>query len=132
MADNNDDEKKICHECVGDAYLSRLIEKEGIPSLCSYCAIESEPCITIEELADHVEGAFERHLYRTSDQPDGYESMLLRDKEINYEWDRHGEPVLYAIEEAASIDLPPFSPSIITRVLRLNTMAPAPAQARRA
>nr|WP_272799049.1 IS200/IS605 family transposase [Sphingobium sp. AntQ-1] len=29
-------------------------------------------------------------------------------------------------------DLPPVSPSIITRVLRLNTMAPAPAQARRA
>jgi len=31
-----------------------------------------------------------------------------------------------------SPDLPPVSPSIITRVLRLNTMAPAPAQARRA
>jgi len=32
----------------------------------------------------------------------------------------------------AATDLPPVSPSIITRVLRLNTMAPAPAQARRA
>ena len=28
--------------------------------------------------------------------------MLLRDKEIDYDWDRHGEPVLYAIEEAAA------------------------------
>jgi hypothetical protein len=104
MADDDYDEKKICHECVGDNYLSGLIEKEGVAGLCSYCAIEGEPCITVEELADHVEGAFKRHFYRTSDQPDGYESMLLRDKEINYEWDRHGEPVLYAIEEAASID----------------------------
>jgi hypothetical protein len=29
-------------------------------------------------------------------------------------------------------DLPPVSPSVITRVQRLNTTAPAPAQARRA
>jgi hypothetical protein len=33
-----------------------------------------------------------------------YESMLLRDKEIDYDWDRHGEPVLEAIAEAASIE----------------------------
>ena len=48
--------------------------------------------------------------------------------------------ILDRIEEAAAktpfvivdLDLPPGSPSIITRVQRLNTMARTPAQARRA
>jgi RES domain-containing protein len=32
-----------------------------------------------------------------------YESMLLGDRELAYDWERHGEPVLYAIAEAADI-----------------------------
>ncbi|QWT14770.1 RES domain-containing protein [Sphingobium xenophagum] len=99
-----DDDRKICHNCVGEAYLSNLIETDGEVALCHYCGDDEEKCIPIEELADHIEGAFERHYYRTSDQPDMYESMLLRDKEIDYDWDRHGEPVLEAIAEAASIE----------------------------
>jgi hypothetical protein len=30
--------------------------------------------------------------------------MLIRDRELNYEWYRHGEPVLYAIADTASVD----------------------------
>ncbi len=99
-----DDDRNICHNCVGEAYLSKLLETNGKVALCHYCGGAEEKCIPIEELADHIEGAFERHYYRTSDQPDMYESILLRDKEIDYDWDRHGEPVLEAIAEAASIE----------------------------
>ena len=95
---------KICHHCVGEAYLSALIERDGEVGACSYCKDDEEPCILIEDLAGHIDGAFERHYYRTSPDPDIYESMLLRDKELAYDFERHGEPVLYAIEEAASID----------------------------
>jgi hypothetical protein len=42
------------------------------------------------------------------------------------------EPLAAAGFEVIVPDLPPVSPWIITRVLRLNTMAPAPTQARRA
>jgi len=105
MAD--EDQKMICQPCVGEAYLNALIEKEGRTATCSYCAGEDEPCITIQELADYMEGAFERHYFRTSDQPDMYESMMLRDKESTYDFERHGEPVLYAFQEAASIDEEP-------------------------
>lgn len=100
------DDRNICHHCVGDAYLSALIERDGEVAACSYCNDE-EPCIPIEDLAAHIDGAFERHYYRTSPDPDMYESMLLRDKELAYDFERHGEPVLYAIEEAASIDEEP-------------------------
>lgn len=101
LSDNDD--KKICYDCVGEAFLRGVIEKEGIVAACDYCGGGEGSCIYIEQLADHVEGAFERHYQRTSDQPDMYESMLMRDKEMSYEWERHGEPVVYAIAEAASI-----------------------------
>ena len=102
MAD--DDGKRICHQCVGDSYLSALIVKDGIVGVCSYCADHEEACILVEDLADHVEGAFDRHYQRTSDQPDMYESMMLRDRESDYDWDRHGEPVIEAIEQAAGVE----------------------------
>ena len=98
------DDRKICHHCVGEAYLSALIETDGEVGTCSYCGEEEEPCIPIEDLAGHIDGAFERHYNRTSPDPDMYESMLLRDKELAYDFERHGEPVLYAIGDAASID----------------------------
>jgi RES domain. len=97
-------DRLICHHCVGEACLSALIERDGEVAACSYCRDDEEPCISIEELAGHIDGAFERHYHRTSPDPDMYESMLLRDKELAYDFGRHGEPVLYAIEEAASID----------------------------
>lgn len=101
MSDN--EENKVCHTCIGEKYLASLIEREGEVGACDYCGDDEEACVTLEALSDHIEGAFERHYHRTSDQPDAYEDMLLRDRESNYEWDRHGEPVSYAIQDAASI-----------------------------
>lgn len=98
------DDRKICYACVGEAFLSAQIERVGDVGLCTYCDGDEELCIAVEDLADQVEGAFERHYYRTSTEPDMYESMMLRDKESDYEWYRHGEPVLDAIGDAASID----------------------------
>lgn len=97
------EDRRVCHQCVGESWLSRWIREQGVIGVCSYCDDDEEPCIPTEELADQVEAAFRRHYVRTSDQPDMYESMLLRDKEISYEWDRHGQPVLDAIAEAASV-----------------------------
>ena len=102
MAENGDS-KRVCHQCVGDSYLSALIVKDGIVGKCSYCTDHEEACVSVEE-ADHVEGAFDRHYQGTSDQPDMYESMMLRDKEIDYSWDRHGEPVIEVIEQAAGVE----------------------------
>tara|TARA_R110000868_G_scaffold124226_3_gene328570 strand:+ start:1263 stop:2756 length:1494 start_codon:yes stop_codon:yes gene_type:complete len=102
LTDNDD--LKVCHRCVGESFLRSYIEREGEVDKCGYCGREGERCIPIEELADEIGGAFERHYYRTSDQPDEFESMLLRDRESSYDWDRHGEPVLSAIADAASIE----------------------------
>jgi hypothetical protein len=96
------EEKMICAGCIGEDYLSSRVEDEGQEDECSFCC-EEIACITLQELADRIEAAFETHYSRTSDEPNFYESMMLRDKEIDYDWDRDGEQTIYAIMGAADI-----------------------------
>jgi len=98
-----DEETYVCAGCVGEPYLASLIIRSGSEQTCNYCGDE-EKAFTIEELAGEIDGAFERHYFRTSDQPDAFESAMLRDKELAYDWDRHGEPVQEAIADAALIN----------------------------
>lgn len=100
----DDGEALICHNCVGEAFLKALIASHGAVAECAYCAADDEPCITVEELAGRVEGAFDRHYVRTSTDPDMFEDMMLRDKESDFEWYRHGAPVHEAIQEAALVE----------------------------
>lgn len=104
--------KKICSNCVGEPFLSALIKEDGETSVCYYCNNEENKCISLEVFADHIESAFERHYCRTSDQPDLYEGVLLRDNESNYFWERHGDPAATAIEEAAVIDTVPANDAL--------------------
>lgn len=102
MNGDDDDQKHICFECAAESYLSAAIEKDGKPEECSYCG-QTQACIPIEELADHIESAFDDHYIRTPDQPNSWQQSLLSDRESDYEWEREGQPVLEAIEEAAAI-----------------------------
>jgi hypothetical protein len=101
----DDDEIYLCHNCVGEEYLSNTILINGALRICTYCKADAAT-ISLVELADHIEGAFQRHYQRTSDQPDSFQHTMLADKESSYEWERSGEPVLWAIAEAANIDEP--------------------------
>ena len=94
--------KSICYDCVGEVYLSFEIFSSGTPTACSYCTAVAET-ISLEELADRVESAFFDHYVRTSNEPDEYEQALLADKESDYDWEREGTLVLYAIQESAGL-----------------------------
>jgi hypothetical protein len=100
----DEDELRVCAAHIGEHFLRAEVERSGVKARCHYCGGEDEPTIPVDELADQIEGAFDRHYQRTSDQPDDFESAMLRDSELSYEWFRHGEPVVYAIAEAAEID----------------------------
>lgn len=104
QVDDIDDQKykRICFECVGEAYLSEEIEKHGRVEQCSYCHQTAES-YAIEDLAERIETAFEHHYYRTSDQPDTWQQSLLADRESDYDWERDGIPVVDAIMDAADI-----------------------------
>ena len=46
--------KRICSECVGEKYLSDLIDKQGSHAQCHYCGGTGQT-FTIEDMADRVE-----------------------------------------------------------------------------
>ncbi len=93
----------ICADCIGENYLKADIERNGDEGECSYCG-ETGKTISMGDLADQVDTAFEVHFQRTSTEPTGYENALLCDKEMDYNWVRHGDPVVYKIEETVQID----------------------------
>lgn len=104
-------EKLICHGCVGEAYLSPVIFREGRSGACSYCSDQESICITIFDLANRVEKTFSEHYSRTSDEPDDYQYAMLRDRESDYDWERDGEPIhdllceLLVVEEGVASDI---------------------------
>lgn len=92
---------RICHQCVGDHILSNEIEKSE-DSKCTYCG-DILPSWPLETLAERVEIAFQEHYIRTPSEPSEWEYALLRDRESQYDWEREGEQVLSAIEDAAGL-----------------------------
>ena len=62
MTDPDDDDeltdKRICHACIGEAYLAAEVKSSGEAGECAYCG-ETGPSLTIEELADGIEIALE-------------------------------------------------------------------------
>jgi len=102
MTEDNDAHKHICCECVGEPYLAQQIENAGQTGDCSYCG-QALPRIPVEELADRIETAFAEHYVCTSAYPDSWQERAMADSESTYEWEREGQSVLEAIEEAASI-----------------------------
>jgi len=94
--------RRICFECVGDVYLSNEIRDHGRQRICSYCGAKQRT-YTIDEISERIESAFEQHYVRTSDQPSSFEYAMIADKESDYDWERDGEPVVYAIMNAAEI-----------------------------
>ena len=97
------DSERVCAACVGEQFLKAEIVRTGEDATCRYCGCEGKT-MSLEELADRIDKAFEQHFERTADQPDGFESAMLSDRESNYEWERCGEQAVYAIASAADID----------------------------
>lgn len=93
--------KRICADCVGESYLKKLIQAEP-HDCCSYCDAEG-PTVSIEELADRIERAFEDHYQRTSEDPDGFEYAMSRDPDMDYEWERDGQSAMWAILNALDV-----------------------------
>lgn len=92
----------LCYRCVKESFLSQEIKTNGLDLECAYCN-QVAPSLTLGVLAERINEVFDQHYVRTSDQPNDWQSMALRDKESSYEWERDGEPVVYAIMNAAKI-----------------------------
>jgi len=106
--------KKICYRCIGEPYLKDEIRRDGKPGTCSYCG-RNAAAYWVADMAERIDAVFEEHFVRTSDHPTSWQYTLLSDKESNYEWERDGEPVVYAIMNAA--DMPEQAAKDIQQIL---------------
>ncbi len=56
-----DDEKFICHQCVRESYVSKIIQQEGnADQNCSYCG-EKNKNITLDEIAKKMDWVFDHY-----------------------------------------------------------------------
>lgn len=96
------EKRQICAGCIGEPFLRNIVEKDDVAGQCDYCG-DKGLVISLEDLAGHIESAFEKHYSRTASEPDSFQYAMLRDKESSYEWEREGEETVYAIVNAADI-----------------------------
>lgn len=96
--------KWLCHQCVGDPYLSAEIKRGGKRHRCAYCERVGKS-YSIGTMAKRIKSVFAEHYSRTSDQPDSWGEMMLSDRESDRTWERHGDPAVDAIENAANIPM---------------------------
>ncbi|MFT6009074.1 MAG: hypothetical protein ACI9TB_002310, partial [Parasphingorhabdus sp.] len=83
MAVSDTDGNLICHCCVGEDYLSSTINTQGKLGACSYCK-EKRECFELEMVGDLVEEAFDRHYQIAQMEPDGFQWLMMKDKELAY------------------------------------------------
>jgi hypothetical protein len=105
VTDNNENDvevlkqNRVCCECVGEKFLRGEIERDGGELECSYCDSGAKT-ISLADMSDYIDTAFEQHFHRTSTEPEGLDYLLA--KEGN--WERSGERSTDAIAGAALID----------------------------
>lgn len=107
MAEDLADEhehRRLCCDCVGDAFLRSEIQLRGPEAHCSYCGC-SNKTFSIGELADEVETAMKEHFYQTPAGPSDREYSMM--SEGDYDWERKGDPITFIIEERAQIERKP-------------------------
>jgi len=104
----------LCHKCVGEPYLAAEMKAQGRVRRCCSCH-KRRHGYTLGALAERIDDVFRVHFRRTSDEPDDWQRMAMADKESTYDWERAGEPVVWAIANAA--DIPYEAAHDIQRIL---------------
>jgi len=98
MNHSNEEVKYVCPKCIKESYLSTLINETGrTEAECSYCDNDDQPCFLIDEVVDIIHPIIQNQFYRTSDEPDGYDCVMLN--ELDRTWEREGISVCDLIEE---------------------------------
>ena len=96
--DLNTESRRLCSECVREAFLRAEVEKRGQSGVCFYCGGEGR-IFSLGEMADEIERAFEEHFYRTPMEPSPYDYAMMEVRD----WYRDGDLVADVIAESAGI-----------------------------
>ena len=94
-----DDEKHVCHDCIGEEYLASRVLEKGTQVLCSYCG-EERKGLTLNELADRIHEALQQHFCATPDHPsEPYEYFLANEDK----WEQRGGAAEYVIADMTGL-----------------------------
>jgi len=99
-------DRLICADCVGEAFLSDRIEREGADGACHYCSGEGKT-FPLAQMAECTSTAISQHYQRTDVNPTSLEYAMMNDRESPREWYRHGELITDLIQELAEVDEEP-------------------------
>lgn len=83
----------ICHDCIGDQFLSTEVREHGSSGRCKYCGM-MRMALPIESLADRVHGVLEEHFELLPSEPTDGLGIFLQRKGL---WPPDGEPVAMVI-----------------------------------
>lgn len=101
MVRQEDDEKHVCHDCIGDDFLSKEVKTTGTSISCTYCSCIKES-ISLESLSDRVHGVIEEHFVRTPSEPNWMDSLLIKERIIDF-WMPDGQETQHIIFDIANV-----------------------------
>jgi len=100
----------FCHDCVGDEYLADCILKNGSINYCDSpdCpnSDKNSSILDIDTLTEIIRPRFHEHFEKTRAEPNGLEYMMLKDKELGYDWYREGEPLENILQDYLGLSEP--------------------------
>ena len=100
MNPNEDDQTRICHDCVGDQFLSAQVKANGLPSRCTHCGEIEEEAVTLDELADLIHPVLQEEFELARGDPTRYGYPSIEDDL----WDGSSQPVVEVIASMACVD----------------------------
>ena len=95
------DRKYVCHDCIGDKFLSEEVEETGAHALCFHCQ-ETNKSWSIEKLAERISEVLLEHFDITSVDTSDYIYEFKGDG--SYDFRPRGEYIDWVICEMALID----------------------------
>ena len=99
----------VCHDCIGDPFLNKVVCAEGTRVVCSYCNAVGE-ALPLDDLAQRIHKVLQDHFELTSSQPIGHEYALAREGL----WERAGDLAKHVIADITGV-----SEEIVTDVQEL-------------
>ena len=97
MEDN--DVRFVCHNCIGEQFLSNEVREGGTRELCAYCD-ETHQAFPLERLADRIHTALQEHYELTPTEPEDWYDHLLASEG---RWEREGYLVSDVISGLADV-----------------------------
>ncbi len=111
MTTEDIDMNYVCHDCVSDPFLAKVVREEGTRVACSYCNAVGE-ALPLGDLAQRIHEVLQDHFKLTPNQAIDFEYMLVREG-LSW-WERSGYPVTDVIT-----DITELSEDIVTDVIKL-------------